>query len=229
MNCQVARVQITDSLAAGSMKLTKDLAGHVQSCAGCGTFYAQQAELFRAMDSGLGTMANEPIPASLLPRVRARMEVAHAVSSWFYRLVPVAGILVVACLIAFPLVHRSVRTGGVQVAVVPRRSGSDIGPRQPIADQSGSLMVPHAPRKQIARDTSRTSVARRSIRPTEVAVIVDPEESKGLFELAAAVRQRPQWAQAMLHPVELPPIQMKPIEPIEIADLEVQPLSEGSQ
>ena len=53
MNCKNAREQITDALAGGSAELTGELTDHVHSCAGCGAFYAQQAELFGAMDSGL--------------------------------------------------------------------------------------------------------------------------------------------------------------------------------
>lgn len=229
MNCQSVREQIAETLAASREELTGEVTDHVQSCAGCRAFYAQQTELFRALESGVSAMANEPVPASLLPRVRARMEGTRTASLWIYRLLPVAGILVVACLIAFPLARRSVRTGGARMAVVPQRSGKDNEPRQPIANHSEQLKVPHAQQEQIARHTSRSSVARRPIRPTEVAVIVDPAESKGLFELAAAVGRRPQWVQAMLHPVELPPIQIEPIEPIEIADLEVKPLFEGNQ
>ena len=61
-------------------------------------------------------MANEPVPVSLLPRVRARMEENRAGNSWFYRLLPIAAALVIACLIALPLVRRSLRFGDAQVS-----------------------------------------------------------------------------------------------------------------
>lgn len=229
MNCQNAREQITDVLAAGSVELTRELTGHVQSCAGCRTFYAQQAELFRAMDSGLSSMANEPVPASLLSRVRARMEETHTASPWSYRLLPVAAILVIACLVASPLVRRSLRSDRVQVAVIPERSEHGVQSRSPLAGQPERSNVVPATKEQRPRHSVRPPAAQRPVRTAEVAVLVSSEESRGLLQLAAAVPRSPQWAQAMLHPVELPPIQIEPIEPIEIADLEVQPLSEENQ
>ncbi len=70
------------------------------------------------------------------------MEETHTVSPWLYRLLPVAAVLVVVWVIAFPLVRRSFRFGGVQVAVIPERSENGVEPRQPLAGQpekSGSL------------------------------------------------------------------------------------------
>ncbi len=229
MNCQNAREQITDLLAAGSVELTGELAGHVPSCAGCGTFYAQQAEIFRAMDSALSAMANEPMPLSLLPRVRARMEETRTLSPWFYRLLPIAAILVIAYLIAFPLVRRSLRSDRVQVAVIPNSIENGVQSRpEPAGQQERSMGVP-ATREPIRRHSVRPPAAQRPAQTAEVAVLVSSEESQGLLQLAAAVPRSPQWAQAMLHPVELPPIQIEPIEAIEIADLEVKPLSEENQ
>ncbi len=229
MNCQNAREQITDLLAAGRVELTGELAGHVQSCAGCGTFYAQQAKLFRAMDSALSAMANEPMPLSLLPRVRARMEETRTLSPWFYRLLPIAAILVIAYLIAFPLARRSLRSDGVQVAVIPKRSESRVQSRPPLAGQPETLKVPPATREQRPRHSVRLPAAQRPAQTAEVAVLVSSEESQGLLQLAAAVPRSPQWAQAMLHPVDLARTQIEPIEPIEIASLEVSPLSGENQ
>ena len=64
---------------------------------------------------------------------------------------------------------------------------------------------------------------------SEVAVLVSPEESRGLMQLAAAVPRDPQWARAMLHPAPAPSSQIAPIEPVEIANLEVSPLPEETQ
>lgn len=229
MNCHHAREQITEMLAAGRVELTRELTGHVQSCAGCGTFYAQQAELFRAMDSSLSAMVNEPVPASLLPRVRARMEESSTSNPWFYRLLPSAAILVVAYVIAFPLVRHSFRSGSVQVAVIPKHSENGVQSRPPLAGQPEKSKVHTATREHRPRHSVRLPTVQRPAQTAEVAVLVSSEESQGLLQLAAAVPRSPQWAQAMLHPVELPPIQIEPIEAIEIADLEVKPVSEENQ
>ena len=227
MNCQSAREQIAETLAASREELTRETSGHVQSCAGCRAFYAQQAALFRAMDSGLTSMVNESVPPSLLPRVRARMEETR--TPWFYRLLPVAAVLVIVCVIAFPLVRRSFRSGGVQVAVIPKRSENGVGPRQPLPEQPEKSGIPPATREQNPRHSARPPAARRSAQTTEVAVLVSSEESQGLLQLAMAVPRSPQWAQAMVHPAAPQSIQVAPIEPVEIASLEVNPLSEENQ
>jgi len=49
------------------------------------------------------------------------------------------------------------------------------------------------------------------------------------LQLAAAVPRDPQWAQAMVHPAPPKSSQIAPIEPVEIANLEVNPLSEENQ
>lgn len=229
MNCQSAREQITDTLATGQVELNGGIADHLQSCSACRTFYAQQAELFRAMDSGLSAMANEPMPASLLPRVRARMEETHTSNLWFYRLVPAAAVLVIASVMALPLVRRSFRSAGVQVAVIPERSENGAEPRPPLVERPEKLMIPHATRAQSSHLSARPSAAQRPAQTAEVAVLVSSEESQGLLQLAAAVPRSPQWAQAMVHPAAPQSIQVAPIEPVEIANLEVNPLSEGNQ
>jgi hypothetical protein len=229
MNCHSAREQLTDTLATGHAELTGEITGHVQSCAGCQAFYAQQAELFHAIDSGLSAMTNEPMPSSLLPKVRERMEKTRPGSTWLYRLVPVAAVLLVAALIGVPLARRSARRGGVQVTVIPKHIEKSVEPPQAIAEQPDKSNTPRAPQEQIVHTPPRSPVARRPLRPTDAAVIVDPEESKGLIELAAAANQSPQIAQAMLHPVAPPSIEMEPIKPVEIANLEVKSLSEENQ
>jgi hypothetical protein len=229
MNCKNARERITDALANGQMKLAGEVAVHLLACEGCRAYHAQQAELFRAMDSGLRAMANEPVPPSLLTGVRVRLEETRTSSHWLYRLLPVSAVLVVAALIAVPLLRRSIRSGGVQVIAIPKHMEKSVEPPQAIAEQPDKSNGPRAPQEQIVHTPSRALIARRPMRPIEVAVIVDPGESKGLFELAAAANQSPQIAQAMLHPVAPPPIEMEPIKTVELANLEVKPLSEENQ
>ena len=78
MKCKVARKKITDSFAGGAAILPPDVAAHQESCAACRDFYFTQKRLFETMGAGLRAFANVLVPTSLLPRVRARLEDAHA-------------------------------------------------------------------------------------------------------------------------------------------------------
>ena len=187
MNCQSAKELITDTLAWGSVELTGNLTGHVQSCAGCGTFYARQAELFRAIDSGLSAMANELVPASLLPRVRAQMEETRGASLWFYRPLPIAAILVIASLIAFPLMRRNFRSDSLRVAVISNRVENGGASRPPLARQPETPQVSPATREQRPRHSVGSPAAQKPVRTDDVAVLVSSGESQGLLQLAAAV------------------------------------------
>src|SRR5271166_6063082 len=73
MNCNNAKQQITDTLAAGQAELGPEITIHLQACEGCRAFYVQQAKLFRAIGSGLHAIANEPVPPSLLPGIRVQL------------------------------------------------------------------------------------------------------------------------------------------------------------
>ena len=195
MNCQSAKEQITDTLAAGSVELTGDLTGHVRSCSGCGTFYARQAELFRAIDSALSAMANEPVPASLLPRVRAQMEETHVSSLWLYRPLPIAAILVIACLIAFPLVRRSFRSDSLRVAVISNRVENGDASRPPLAGQPETPQVPPEKRNGVAYFL----YCIRNDRPVEGPV--SPGINVGVNEIIDAAKESIRTGRAVAMPV----------------------------
>jgi predicted anti-sigma-YlaC factor YlaD len=229
MNCKGARERITDSLAAGQANLVGGLAIHVQSCEECRTFCAQQGQLFRAMDTGLRAMANEPAPPSLLPGVRARMQETYARRPWFYRLLPVAAILIVAALIGVPMLRRSMQSGGVQVTVIPNRGEDGVAARWPLAEQTEKSVASTAGQAGAVRRSSRPPAGRRPAQATAAPIVVASQESQAIRQLAAAVLQSPAWAEAMVHPAAPRSDQMEPIEPVEIANLEVKALSEENQ
>jgi len=74
MNCQQSQKGILDALAAGEPKLRGAVAAHQQDCAACQAYFESQARLFRQLEEGLTAIASEEVPASLLPRVRARLD-----------------------------------------------------------------------------------------------------------------------------------------------------------
>jgi anti-sigma factor RsiW len=84
MNCRSAQEKIVDAMASREPGLRGDLDQHVRECAGCHAFLASHASLASAIDSHLRLIANEPVPPSLLPGVRARLEQEAAPRQWIF-------------------------------------------------------------------------------------------------------------------------------------------------
>jgi hypothetical protein len=51
-----------------------DLRAHLAECTDCRAVFEQERSLFASIDAGLHFVANSDVPASLLPRVRARLD-----------------------------------------------------------------------------------------------------------------------------------------------------------
>jgi len=74
MNCKQCQEEILESLAADASVLAPAVLDHRNSCTVCSEFYKAQWDLFRSLDDGLKSLANQPVPPSLFPRVRTRMD-----------------------------------------------------------------------------------------------------------------------------------------------------------
>ncbi|HXR34198.1 MAG TPA: hypothetical protein VN830_10840 [Verrucomicrobiae bacterium] len=221
MNCQNAREQITDTLAAGNVELSGDLTGHVQSCAGCGTFYARQAELFLAMDSGLSAMANEPVPVSLLPRVRARMEESVSGRGWVSnRLAAAAALAVVlVAVIFFPRAEK--KPLEVPVMAIPTLSKD-----RPEAHQHGEIAGAAAAlpigQKMIRAKASGPANTNEIAAAPEVIVLV--EERQAFARFVAELPKEREVALALTRPAPAPEDVPVEIALLQIESLELNPL-----
>jgi len=74
MNCKQCQKEILESLAADAAVLAPAVQDHRSTCTVCGEFYKAQGDLFRSIGDGLKSLANEPVPPSLFPRVRTRID-----------------------------------------------------------------------------------------------------------------------------------------------------------
>ncbi len=224
MNCQNARTQITDRLAAGHVELTRELAGHVQSCAGCGTFYAQQAELFRAMDCGLSAMANEPVPASLLPRVRARMEQRVLRRGWVASRLTVATVMAVVLLFVIFFPRDEKKPLETPVAAIPTVSKDRSVVHQPGEIAAAPAVLPATPKVIHAR-ASRTADAQGIAAAPEVIVLV--EERQAFARFVAELPKEREVALALTRPAPAPEDVPVEIALVRIESLELR-LLEGT-
>lgn len=221
MNCKVARRKITDSFAAGATVLPPELTAHQESCATCRDFDAAEGTLFRSLDAGLESLVNEPMPPSLLPRVRARLEEAEAFrSSWSSRwsfVAFAAALLLALSLMAFW--HRTERrTDGSESLSVASRAEEHPVPAVPMPRHRPvtALSEKHRP-KDVA-------VPRKEASELSLEVIVLPEERAAFAKFVAQLPEEADVAVALTRAApeqEEPPLE---IALLKIEELEVKPL-----
>ena len=74
---------------------------HQESCSECRDYFQSHASLFRAIDQGLSSIANSPVPPSLLPAVRARLAGQPAGHSFRFHGWPLAALATAALVVVF--------------------------------------------------------------------------------------------------------------------------------
>ena len=73
MNCRQYQKRILDAFAAAEAAPPDVVVEHKQNCGACQAYYELQAGFFRRLEEGIKVMANEEVPPSLVPRVKARL------------------------------------------------------------------------------------------------------------------------------------------------------------
>jgi len=221
MNCQSAREQIINTLAASHGELAGELAAHVKSCGGCRTFYAKQAELFGALDSGVSAMANEPVPASLLPRVRARMEERESRRGWVLSPLAVAAALAVVLLVVIFVPRALKKPLEMPVAVNPAliKDRPEAHQRRNIG--TAALALPRGP-KVVHAKASRPAGAKDTAAAPEVIVL--RQEREAFARLVGALLEEREVALALTRPAPAPADSPVEIALLHIESLELNPL-----
>jgi len=165
MNCKSAQEIIIDAMASRAGELRGELHQHVRECAKCSAFLANQASLSTAIDSYLRLVASEPVPASLLPGVRPRLEQEAAPRRWIFgrQFAAVAAAIVL-------LAALGVRMRNSNKPERPTESAAQVAPETP----NVSPQV-----QQLARKTSRV-LRKASVRAHSSAseVLILPEEQQ---------------------------------------------------
>ena len=101
MNCEQIQQEIRDHFAAGEPAIPARLMTHQESCSECRDYFQSHASLFRAIDQGLSSIANSPVPPSLLPAVRARLAGQPAGHSFRFHGWPLAALATAALVVVF--------------------------------------------------------------------------------------------------------------------------------
>jgi predicted anti-sigma-YlaC factor YlaD len=223
MPCEAYKQALTDAAAANEAP-SGELRVHLDGCAACRTWFNEEWQLFRSIDSGVHSAANSEMPASLLPRVRAGLDKESVGRlSWAKAGLIFASAVLVA-LVTGVFVHkwhgenhgpspaantvaRNSASEEIAVPVVHGREPEKVV--SPVATKHGS------PR---ARRNAGTSA--------EISVLVPPgqraamdallvELEKGTVKLdVLLVEKNAQPVTEELSPLGIPEIQIKPLAPV---------------
>jgi hypothetical protein len=215
MSCGRYQDKLIGALASRESSLDGDVAAHLRACAECGKFYEAQVHLFGAIDLGVRTMVNKTVPASLLPRVRARMEKTRAPRLVWSPAWSVVAIVATILVVSLGFVWRS---------VPPRDAGLTKAPTA-VAIRTETVPFTATPRKAASaavnpRRRPGNKAETRIDRPREVPeVIALAEEREAFGRFVARIPVDPQKAVALTRPA--PPQQDLPVE---IALLQIEKL-----
>ncbi|MGB7845299.1 MAG: hypothetical protein WBL63_06765 [Candidatus Acidiferrum sp.] len=224
MNCQQCQERILESLAVSTDAFPSEVAAHRQACPVCREFYDQQASLFRSIDTGLHAIANQVMPPSLAPGLRARLDKEQLprrvwIPSWSFAII-VAVVAVLAVSVGYIRRPRQIHRDTPEIAsVAPRNAGNPVTALQP------------PPKSVIAspsRAHNRTSSAASLPTPSEAAheVIVLAEEREAFAKFVAELPEERDVALALTRPA--PTAEDVPVEIalLQIESLEVKPMEE---
>jgi hypothetical protein len=223
MNCRQCQQKLLHSLAAGDIP-SAEVVAHESSCLACRKFHAAENNLFRSIDSGLRSLANQPVPRSFLPSLRVRLdEKFMANQAPFYRwgFTAVATAVILAISVALFL-RRPTTTPPVsllQSTLLASRSTEN----QAFASQPHQELRKNAP---FAAEFRHTARAAASIKQPEVIVLA--EEREAFAKFVAEVPDEPSVALAFAHPAPAATSDVVEIALLQIDLLEVKPLVSGA-
>lgn len=221
MNCEMAREKITDSFAAGGEVLPPEVTAHRESCAACQNFHSKQRNLFRSMEAGLQALANEPVPTSLLPRVRARLDYAPAPRVlWKLRgsILAPATVVVLALGVVVMLHHPQRRTAGPDSAHVVG-SGDELPPAvTPVPEHAASVSASQNRRSKVV------PVSHEEASEPSLEVIVLPEERAAFARFVARLPEEEDVAVMLARPAPEKEESALEIALLQIDEVEVKPL-----
>jgi len=223
MPCKHYKNALVEAAASG-FHPQGDLRAHLDTCASCRAAFEQEQSLFASIDIGLQVSANAEVPASLLPRVRARLEEASAprpiwVPNWL--VLASAAVMVVAFIAA-----RSVWSTRVVEKPVETAVKTIVQPPQNLDPSVGDPAENNSPSHRelpIAKNPSPHETIVRG--KTTPEVVVPRDQELLLAEYAEQWRlhkHAPLVAQDSDGTV-LAPLQM---DQIQIAELDVKLLAE---
>ena len=222
MPCQTYKDALIEAAASGAA-LHGDLRAHVDGCSDCRATFEQEQSLFASIDAGLQITANAEVPASLLPRVRARLDqTVMPQSHWVQSMIfGCAGAALAFLLFLFVRPHRhgsDDQAGGVAAIPAPVTVA-------PNAHAENSLLPAQiAATRATQLRSGKNSTLFHAAASSKPEVLVPQDEREGLARFVAALNQRGDVATALLAQAREKKDALVSVDPLQISDLEIETL-----
>lgn len=213
MNCRMVRERIEESLPAELAAPAPEFLAHCERCADCRAFYERERALFAAIDNGMQGIVNEPVPVSLLPRVRAALERTAVPGPFWMRgwgVALAAGVLALSLgLLMKNTRHHETVTGGESLPAIT--AASAVG-----TESSASRGEPQRKKARLAR--VRTS-------EPEAKIIVRADERAAFLRYVAGRTREPvQVVAGAERSEDEPGLRAVDIAPLEVSRIEIDAL-----
>ena len=210
--------------AATSTEPQGELRAHLAACADCRAVFEQERILFASIDTGLHLAANAEAPASLLPRVRARLDVEATPQGGWNQLLVFAAASVALAFAIFLFArprhsgpdNQAKQTPQIPVSMPATTSGHDQN------SVPGTQIVSSEPNHPQPRGHSTLLHAVASSQPE---VLVPADEREAFARFVASLGERREVAVALVTPARQTKDEPTGLEPLQINGLEIKLLA----
>jgi hypothetical protein len=225
MSCERYREALIDAAAAG-LAPSRELRSHLDVCASCRAAFPEEEQLFAAIDTGLRATANAEVPASLFPRVRAKLNERVAPRRSY--IPALAALAAAGAIVAAMIFLRSTTRGPAQeepqISVAVRSVAPSEARALPPAVLRAEASAPVLREK--ARRPTRISPAARV---EDVHVLIPAGQKRAIDVLLVSLQQGVIKPDVLVAEKPEKPLQELKVSPIEISPIEMKPLDEVSQ
>jgi hypothetical protein len=218
--CEGHRTALTDA-AAAAVQPSLELRLHLDACASCRAAFAEEMQLFAAIDTGLHATANAKVPGSLFPRVRVQLNERPVPGrTWAPAF---AAIGVVATLVVAIVFVQGHRRAGAESNLQTNTATRDPAPTE-IPDALAPAVVPS--RTQAAkREPDRRRPVTSGNQVERVFVLIPAGQKRAVDALLAGLRNGGVKADVLVAEHSEQPSQDFQLSPLTISPIEIKPLA----
>ncbi len=219
MPCENHREALTEGAASGA-ELQSAARTHLESCAPCRAFFAEEQALFGAIDTGVRAAANADVPPDFLPRVRVGLTGESAPRRrWI--LAPATLACAAVLLIAVLAVSMS-RRAEPSRPTTPVENVRNVAPPEVVQPREKSSVKTTAAMAMAV--TRRHAFSPRATKWEEPLVLVPAGQREAVELLMASLRRGEIKGDVLVANGNDPDPQLPPISPIDIIPLRIKPL-----